>query len=830
MILLCIAPPSFAGQEVFGDPSAWRWAPSRSYHVENYRLKLHFDPARGEVFGDELVTLTPFAAPFRRFYLDSSDLTIDSVWLIAAHAKPIPLASEQQNQRLWITLDRDYGRSGRLNVRIVYHGFPRFGLFFENPDADYPDRPREIWSQGETEFNHHWFPCWDYPNDMATSEMIATVPEDQVVVSNGRLVGVSHQQGEATYDWIESVPHSSYLTSLAVGPWQKVHDSYRGKPVDYYTIRGSDPAAVRRAFGLTPDMLGFFSRLLIEYPYEKYAQVAVRDFIFGGMENVSATTLRDSVLQDAQAAADYPDTEVVAHELAQHWFGDFVQARDWADIWLNEGFATYLPALYTQHREGSEAYRAQMAGYQDAAKAQDRDDYLRPIVDHHYGDDGMQMFDSITHEKGAAVLDMMRYVLDGSVAAMHAGSPASPFFRALRRYLASHARQNTDTADLIEAVRTASGQNLDGFFHEWVYGAGSPVYRVTAVYERSTATEAVTVTQTQHGEGVPTVFEMPLELAFRGAQGEAVRVQVRNDQAVQTFRVRLGFEPLWVDFDPDDFIEKTVDFPQPLSALAAAAVGDSSMMARLWAVAELGRASGADAGEAAHVLQGVLADDAFYGVRVTAAASLGQLATNDARKDLLAGLGQTDARVRAAAAAALGHLSSDAETFARLSDVLRGDSSYAVRAAAALSIGSSGGPQAFEVLRAQRSATAEIHVAAALESALAATGDPRAADILLADARPGKPPLLRLSALAGLVALRDGVEKRHSRELVDLVSRTLRDSYLPLQQAAQELVVSFHLVQFDKELAAEVAQAPTLWQRRMDERVLAKLRAAGRTP
>jgi aminopeptidase N len=825
--LLSIAQPGY-GAQVFGDPAVWRSAPSRSYHVENYRLRLHFDPAGGEVFGDELVTLRPFADVFRRFYLDSSDLTIDSVWLMAAHARPVPLSSEQQDQRLWVTLDRDHGRHALLNVRILYHGFPRFGLFFEKPDADYPDRPAEIWSQGESEFNHHWFPCWDYPNDMATSETIVTVPEGQVVVSNGRLAGVSHRHGEVTYDWIESVPHSSYLTSLAIGPWQKVHDSYRGKPVDYYAVRGSDPAAVRRAFALTPDMLGFFSRLLIEYPYEKYAQVVVRDFAFGGMENVSATTLRDSVLQDAQAAADFPDTEVVAHELAQHWFGDFVQARDWGDIWLNEGFATYMPALYTQHREGTEAYRLQMAGYQEAARAQDRDDYLRPLVDHHYSDDGMQMFDSITHEKGAVVLDMMRYVLDGPAAALHLPSRDSAFFQALRGYLTKHARQNADTADLLEAVRTVTGQNLDGFFREWVYGAGSPAYRVTADYERARATESVTVTQTQRGAGVPAVFDMPVELAFHGANGQLLRLQVRNDRATQTFSVRLGFEPLWVDFDPDDFIEKTLDFPQPPAALAAAAVGDSSMMARLRAVSELGRVRAADAAGAVRILSRVLAADAFYGVRVTAAGSLGQLATHDAGEALLKALGQEDARVRAAAATGLGRLAAEAGTFARLSAVLRGDPSYAVRAAAALSIGRSGATRAFEVLRAERAAAPEIHLASALESALAATGDPRAVDILLADARPGMPVRLRLAALSSLAALRDTVERRRPQELTSLVSRSLQDSYLPLQQAACELIVSLHLVQFDRWLAAQAVGAPTLWQRRTAEQLLAELRAPQR--
>src|SRR5262249_34472545 len=144
----------------------------------------------------------------------------------------------------------------------------------------------------------------------------------------------------------------------------------------------------------------------------------VRDFVFGGQENVSATTLRESaVLQDPQATIDYPDTELVAHELAQHWLGDYVQAQSWADIWLNEGFATYLPALYTQYHEGNDDYPLQMMQYQETAKTQDRRDYIRPIVDHHYTDDGMQMIDDTTHEKGAAVLDMLRYLLDGPKAA-----------------------------------------------------------------------------------------------------------------------------------------------------------------------------------------------------------------------------------------------------------------------------------------------------------------------------------------------------------------------------------------------------------------------------
>ena len=208
-----------SGQEAghsFGNPDVLQWPPSRTYHVENYKLKLRFDQLKGEVFGDETVKLRPIRPHFQKFYLNSSELTIDSVTLEQAQGTPVKLTYTSQDPRLWIVLDHDYEPTSTLNVRIVYHGFPRTGLFFVNPTPSYPNWPREVFSQGEAELNHFWFPCWDYPNDMATSETVTTVPDGQVVVSNGKLVKVTRAAGQVTYDWVESVPHSSYLISLAI--------------------------------------------------------------------------------------------------------------------------------------------------------------------------------------------------------------------------------------------------------------------------------------------------------------------------------------------------------------------------------------------------------------------------------------------------------------------------------------------------------------------------------------------------------------------------------------------------------------------------------------
>jgi len=827
--ILCavLATPGIAAGQgashTFGNPDIWQWAPSRTYHVENYKLTLHFDEAKGEVFGDEVVTLRPFESQFRRFYLDSSELAIDSVTLESQQREPARLAYSTQDARLWITLGRDYDPTSTLNVRIVYHGFPRTGLFFVNPTPDYPNRPQEVFSQGEAEFNQYWFPCWDYPNDMATSETVTTVPEGQTVVSNGKLVKVTHSAGQVTYDWVESIPHSSYLISIAAGPWRKVSDKYEDIPVDYYVPDSVDEATARRSFHLTPDMIGFFSRATgVEYPYEQYAQTTVHNYMFGGQENVSATTLTDWTLHDERADQDYPSTNLVSHELGQHWFGDYVQGRDWANIWLNEGFATYLETLYIQHHEGTDAYRFEIYDDQLAAQAEDRNNYRRPIVDRHYADP-MQMFDVTTHAKGAAILDMLRYILDGTEATSHPASQDEALFRTLHEYLIAHHTKTADTSDLISAIRTTTGNELDWFFREWVFMAGHPDYQVEASYDAVTKTEKLIVAQTQQTDGVTPIFDMPIELAFHGPNDEPKQVQVRDNQQRQEFDIPLGFEPQWVDFDPNDFIDKTVQFEQPVNALIAAAEKDPSMMSRLRAVQQIGASKNGDPDVRVRALLHVLGSDGFYGVRAAAATSLGNIATDQAKTALLAALQQPDSRVRTAAVTALGNSHKDDAVYRSLVDSLNNDASYAVEASAAQALGKSGLAQAFDVLQAKVAAKPELHVMVAILSAMAATKDPRAAKTLLAEAQPGVPERIRLNALGALAGLKGTVGQQQAQELVEVVRAALHDPFFPIQEAGEELVGAFHLIQFKEDIQKEAQDAPTFIQREPVREVLDQL-------
>lgn len=825
-VVLALATGALAqdSAHVFGNPEVWHWPPSRTYHVENYKLKLRFDAPKGEVFGDEVVTLRPMERPFRKFYLDSTELSIDAVTLEPAEGAPIALKFTAEDPRLWITLDRDYDANRALKVRIVYHGSPRFGLFFVNPDSNYPDWPREIHTQGETEFNHYWFPCWDYPNDMATSETITTVPEGQTVVSNGKLVKMTRSAGQVTYDWVESIPHSSYLVSLAIGPWHKFSDQYKGKPVDYYVPTDVDEATARRSFHLTPDMIGFFSIATgVEYPYEQYAQTTVQNFMFGGQENVSATTISDRTLHDERADQDYPSTSVVSHELGQHWFGDYVQGRDWANIWLNEGFATYLEALYTQHREGYDAYRFEIYDdFQLAEQAEDRDSYRRPIVDRHYNDP-FDMVDVTTHAKGADVLDMLRYVVDGREAMSHPASQDEALFRAFHHYLTAHAAQSADTPELIESIRDITGQELGWFFREWVFMAGHPDYRIEASYDATKKTEKLTVAQTQPTNAGTPIFDMPIELAFYGAHGEHKQIQVRDNLQRQEFEIPLDFEPQWVDFDPDDIIDKTVQFDKPVDALIAGAEKDPSMMGRLWDVQRLGTTTLANPDARVEALARVLGADGFYGVRAAAATSLGSIGTERAKAALLSALQQSDSRVRTAVFEALGNFSKDPALYSVLVNALHNDSSYAVEAAAARGLGKSGAPQVFDVLQAEVLTKPEIHVMQAALSGLVATKDPKAVGILLAQAQPGVPERIRLSALGGLENLKDAVAQNHAQEVVEVVRAALHDPFYPVQEVGEELVGVFDLTQFEADIQKQAKGAPMALQRDSAQKVLEQL-------
>jgi aminopeptidase N len=433
------------------------------------------------------------------------------------------------------------------------------------------------------------------------------------------------------------------------------------------------------------------------------------------------------------------------------------------------------------------------------------------------------MFDATTHEKGAAVLDMLRYLIDGAEATSHPASQHELFFQALHHYLVGHHAQDADTPELIQSIRETTGEELGWFFREWVFMAGRPDYRVSASYDATKKTEKVTVTQTQRTDAETPVFDMPIELAFYGADGERKKIQVRDNLQLQEFEIPLDFEPRWVDFDPDGFIDKTVQFDKPVDALIAEAERDPSMMSRLWAAQQLGTTTLANPDKRVEALAQVMGNDGFYGVRAAAAKGLGSIGTEEAKSALLSALRQPDSRVRTAVLEALGRYAKDQGVYSALVNALHNDPSYAVEAAAAKGLGKSGVAEVFDVLKAEVLTKPEIHVMQATLSGLVASKNPKAVEILLAQAQPGVPERIRLSALTGLESLKEVVTPGQVPELTEVVRAALHDPFYLTQEAGEELVGVFSLSQFEADIQTEAQKAPMAMQRDPAQKVLERL-------
>ncbi len=609
--------------------------------------------------------------------------SLDSLVLDAGHLLGIrsvtdaaggKLATGRHGDTLVVHLARAAAFGDTLRFTIDYHGKVQNGrgLTYIQPEGR-PHRPRQIWSQGEAMDNHYWFPTYDFPNDKMSWELVATVPAGYTAVSNGALAGDrTNADGTRTMDWREDQPSATYLVSLVVAPLEKVHDEWNGKPVDYYVYKEDAPLA-RRLFHVTPDMIQVYSDLTgVPYPWAKYAQTTVADF-FGGMENVSATTLVDW-LPDARAYADRPWYQwiLIPHELAHQWFGDYVTTEDWAHTWLNEGFAEFMPGQYWRVRAGD---RTAEDYYMDEYTSFMRIDQRKrmPVVAE--GSNNI-------YPKGALVLEMLRDYLGDR-----------PFWAGLHRYLEDHAHGNATTDDLRQAFLQATGQNLDWFFSEWLYDAGYPELTVTTHYDAAAKRLTLVAAQTQQDSAqadstalrfeTPRVFRMPVTIRIGTASGD-VLARDWIDQRTDTITVDgVASEPNMVVFDEGDNVLKTLDFRQPTTWLANELARDTTLWNRKWAIDQLAERKGDAAAGRALAAAATSAD--FFRTRAQAAEALGSFPAAVALAPLRTALQDTSAQVRAAALESLGEVGGpDAVALARRA--LDADSSYAVKAAAVVAL------------------------------------------------------------------------------------------------------------------------------------------------
>ena len=734
-------------------PSA-KYIPDHDFDTLHISLNLTFDWEKEEATATETFVFSPLVKDLRILPLDAAYMTFSSIKLF--NGTPLKYDFDEKAEKLRITLDRAYQPAERVTVLVAYKtrqpskGARSIngggGLTFIKPTADDPTRPKQIWSQGESEYNHYWFPCFDHPNDFFTSEVFATVPHPLLVVSNGKLLETTeNSDGTRTFHWKIEAPHASYLTSVIVGEYTPLVGDYAGVPV-ITNVYPNEVEEGRVTAARLPDMVKFFSEVTgVKYPYEKYAQTVARDFN-GGMENISATTQYDVMIHDVRTELDQTSDGLESHELAHMWFGDYVTCRNWSDIWLNESFATYFQALWDEHNLGHDDFlyldvKANQDQYYNAWAQGSR----RPVVTKHYANPDA-VFDTYAYPRGGAVLHMLRTYLG-----------EENWWRSINHYLTKYAHQPVQTEQFRIAIEEATGQSMDWFFDEWLYKMGHPIFRVKQDYDQSAKALKLTVTQEQKPDPdsrYPQVefFQTPVDIEIGTATNtrvERVRIEPKEEQM---FTFPVDSQPLLVNFDYQGTLIKVLNFEKSPEQLAYQLSHDQDVLGRVWALQRLSarlKDQATPESEKQQItgqLASALTGDKFWGVRLQAATALNNAPGDAARTALLAALKDPKSAVRARAITSLA--SSRDANLASVYQQASSDQSYVVIRAASLALGQTKSAGAYDALVKQLDMPSwRDTIRTSALSGLVALGDPRALEIGLKYAAKGNNPQVRAAAI-----------------------------------------------------------------------------------
>ncbi len=500
------------------------------FDVEHYAIELALHPERRAIEGTCRVRLWATEARVEEVVLDLQGLEVRSV----VDDRGARLAFEHAGDKLEIRLARPLARDEWCELVVAYGGSPRTGLHW----AGVVDgAPTQAWTQGECDEARGWFPCFDEPRERATHELVVDAPAHWTIVAAGERLERVESGARARERWRATFPHPSYLVTLAAGEFASAQGEFGSTPLSFHGPRALADELLP-AFEETDEILAYFSELTgVRYPYPKYAQTCVDDFHYGGMENLSATTLTDTALFDAKGRVDQPITGLVAHEAAHQWFGDLLTCAEWSEIWLNEGFATYLTLMWTERSRGRDAFLCEMRDTQESYLRMAGERSRRAVV-HGFGREPMELFFSgHVYPGGAARLQLLRGMLGDE-----------RFEAALRRWTGLNQNRAVTTAEFVDCVEVSSGLDLARFEREWLRGRGHPI--VVARHERTASGVVLHLEQVQDaGSGIPAGFAFPLEVEFGDkAGGETRRVEV--DERVERFEFALdpGFE--WLRLDP----------------------------------------------------------------------------------------------------------------------------------------------------------------------------------------------------------------------------------------------------------------------------------------
>ena len=741
---------------------------SRPFSIRHLALDLDLLVEAKKVSGLATLEFERADAGADTLELDAVGFEMGSVKLVVEE-EPQNVIWNYDGDRLYIAVPKEVTRA---TVEIEYSVTPRRGLYFLEPDAEVPNRPRQVWSQCQDQDARYWFPCHDSPDIKMTSELRVSVPEGWVALSNGDLQEEpASTQGERIFHFAFNAPHPSYLLTLVAGEFSILEDrpanlpDGRKVPVTYFVPKGREEDAWR-SFSETPALIELFSRVTgVPFPWSRYSQIVVSDFTFGGMENTTATTLYEYSLLSERAAIDVSSTDLVAHELAHQWFGDFVTCRDWSEAWLNEGFATFFEHVAREGRLGRDEYDWGVLTDLEVYLGESNGHYVRPIVSREY-QAPIDLFDRHLYQKGGLVLHMLRREL---------GDQA--FWKGVHEYLVRNKEGSVETTDLKRAFEQASGHALDRFFDQWVYQPGHLELEVKASYEQG----QLTVTAEQRLAEGATPLSYTFEIEICTSNGEIQRHSRVVNERQASHVVALASRPKWVGIDPDLRIASPLTVEMPSDFNIAALSSAASLRARVLAAQALSKRT--DIPSITALRQCLIDDQQPWMLRAECARCLGKIAAPESLSTLAAATRIEHPKVRRAVASALSAFK-QLQALEALKPLAVGDESYLVVAEACRSIGNTRQPEALSILRSQLGVDSHADlVRAAVYDGLAALRDSAAIDTLMAGTRYGMPPRGRRAAIAALGAL--GTERKEREHLEELLSDS--DFYIRVE-AARALV------------------------------------------
>jgi aminopeptidase N len=611
------------------------------FDVEHYFIDLSLDPRARSIDARCTVRLHSIVDAMETVELDLAGFDVTAVRDGAMRE----LAYERAGGRLSITLAEAVAKNDFVELTVDYRGVPAKGLWFVgNRDG----AATQVFTQGECEDAHWWFPCWDFPSDRATSEVRVTMPSHWTSVAAGELIDSVTEGVLRTDHWRMPTPHPAYLTTLVAGDFEVLEGEWDGVPLLFLADEADRPW-MEAAFQETDEILAFLSEVTGKrYPYSKYSQACVDNFPFGGMENISATTLTRHTLTDERGRRDGDSTGLVVHEAAHQWFGDLMTCRDWSHIWLNEGFATYMTLLYFERTRGVDEFRSRLHTAQQGYLNGDRGTNRRPMVYSVYRAPMDLFFGGHTYQGGAVRLHMLRQMLGDDV-----------FFAGIRRYVGDNAGRSVITADLRRSLEEASGVDLGTFFRQWFHSPGYPEFDVRWEWDARNRQVALRVEQTQEfANGTPRIFEVSVDVEVRQGTGSRTH-RLKIDRRRHRFVLPCDEKPIWVRFDKYGAIPALVNSEKRTSEWLAIAGEDDDVNGRRVAVEVLGRLASTRAGrdarelirsELTHRLMG----DASKSVREAAVRALSAIGGRESREAITsAAQDDSEAAVRVAALKAL---------------------------------------------------------------------------------------------------------------------------------------------------------------------------------